>query len=76
MVAGSEHVCAQIEEVLGNLRRHAESACGVFRVDDGQVDVAGLAHMADVFADNLAPRAAEDVANEKNVQIQLLAFSS
>ena len=43
------------------------SAGGVLGVNDGEVDGVGLAHMADVLADDLASRAAEDVADEQEV---------
>ncbi len=48
--------------------RHAEAAGGVFDIDDGEVDVVRLAHVADVLAHDPASRAAEDVADEKDVQ--------
>jgi hypothetical protein len=52
------------EDLLGDLRGQAKSAGSVFRVDDGQVHGMGLAQMANVLAHDLAPRAAEDVADE------------
>ena len=64
MVAGGQHVGAQVEEFFGNLRGHAEAAGGVLGVDDGEFDVVRLAHVADVLAHDPAPRAAEDVADE------------
>ena len=42
VVAGGEHIRAQVEEVVGNLRRHAKAAGGVFGIDDDQVHVVGL----------------------------------
>ena len=68
MIAGRQHIRAQIEEILGDLRRQAEAAGGVFRIDDGQVHGVRFAQMADVLAHDPASRAAEDVANEKNIQ--------
>ena len=64
VVAGGQHVRAQIEELFGDLRRQAKAAGGVFRIDDGQLDVVRLAQVADVLAHDPAPRAAEDVADE------------
>ena len=40
-----------------------------------QVDLVCFAHVADVFADDSASRAAEDVADEEDVQVRLLASS-
>ena len=68
VVAGGENVGAQVEDFLGNLRGDAEAAGGVFGVDDGEVDGVRLADVADVLADDFASRAAEDVADEKDVQ--------
>ena len=42
VVAGGEHVGAQVEEILGDLRRDAEAAGGVFGVDDDQFDLVCL----------------------------------
>ncbi len=64
MVAGGEDVGAQVEQFFGDLGSHAEAAGGVLGIDDGELDVVGLAHVADVFAHDLASCAAEDVADE------------
>jgi hypothetical protein len=69
MVAGGENIGAQVEELIGDLRGQAEASGGVFGVDDGEVDRVRLAHMADVLADDLSSRTAEDVADEENVQL-------
>jgi hypothetical protein len=68
VVAGGEDVGAEVEELVGDLRGEAEAAGGVLRVDDGELDVVGLADVADVLADDAAARAAEDVADEEDVQ--------
>ncbi len=65
VVAGSEHVGAQVENLLGDLRGQAKASGGVFGVDDGEVDRVRLADVADVLADDLSSRAAEDVADEE-----------
>jgi hypothetical protein len=75
VVAGGQYVRAQIEKLFGNLRSQAKAAGGVFRIDDGQLHLVRLTQMADVLAHDPAPRAAEDVADEKDVQKQLLALS-
>ena len=76
MVAGGEHVRAQVKELVGNLRRHAKSAGSIFHVDHQQVDVVCRTDVADVLTHNPASRATENVTNKKNVQKQLLATSS
>ena len=76
VIAGGQHIGAQVEDLLGDLRRHAEAAGGVLNVHDRQLDLVRLAHVADVLAHDPASRAAEDVADEKNVQVQLLALAS
>jgi hypothetical protein len=68
MVAGGQDIRAKIEEILGELGRQAEAARGVFGVDDDQFHDVRLAHMADVLAHDPAPRTAENVADEENVQ--------
>ena len=67
MVAGGHHVGAEIEQLLGDLGRHAKAAGGVLDIHDGEVDVMGFAHVADVFAHDFATCAAEDVADEEDV---------
>jgi hypothetical protein len=76
VIAGGHDVGTEVEELIGDLRGHAEAASGVFDIHDGEVDFVGLAQMADVLAHNSASRAAEDVADEEDVQEQLPAFSS
>ena len=68
VIAGGEHVRAQVEEVFGDLRGDAEAAGGVLSIDDDEFDVVGLTDMPDVLADDLSSRAAEDIADEENVQ--------
>ena len=75
MVARREHVGAKIEEFVGKLRRDSEAAGRVLAVDHHEVDLVRGNHMPDVLPHNPPPRAAEDVTDEKNVQIQLSAFS-
>ena len=68
VVAGGQNIRSQIEEILGDLRRQAKAAGGVFRIDDGQLYLMRLAQMADVLTHDPASRAAEDVADEKYAQ--------
>ena len=82
MIAGGQHVGAQVEELFGDLGREPEAAGGVFGVDDEQFDLMRLAQVVQMFAHNAAACAAEDVADEEDVQcflaperIQVLASS-
>jgi hypothetical protein len=68
VIAGGQHVCAEVEDVFADLRRDTEAAGGILYVYDCQLHVVRLADVADVLADNAASRAAEDVTDEKNVQ--------
>jgi hypothetical protein len=76
MVAGGEHVGAHVKQFFGNLRGHAEAACGIFGIDDREFNVVRLAHVADVFAHNPAPRAAENITHKKNLQKTTPGFNS
>ena len=67
-LVGEGNFEAQVEQVFGNLRRHAKPACRILGVDHNQVDIVFLTHMADVLAHNPASRTAEDVADEKDIQ--------
>jgi hypothetical protein len=74
MVSGSQNICAEVKELVGNLRRHTKTAGGIFCVDHHQIHVVGRADVAEVLTHNAASRAPENVPNEKNVQkMQLLA---
>ncbi len=64
MIAGGHDVGAEFEELVDNLRGDAKAAGGVLDVHDGEVDVVGGTHVADVFAHDSASCAAEDVADE------------
>ena len=68
VVAGGEDVGAEVEELVGDRRGEAESAGGVFSVDDDEVDGAALDDVADVLAHDAATGAAEDVADEEDAQ--------
>ena len=57
-----------VENLFSDLRGHAKAARGVFDIDDREIDVVGFAYVADMLAHDAAPRAAEDVADEENVQ--------
>jgi len=68
VVASGQHVRAQVKQVVGNLRSHAEAAGRVFGIHDDQIDGIGRDHVPDVLMHNLAARAPKDVTHKKNVQ--------
>jgi hypothetical protein len=69
VISGGENVRAQIEQVVGNLRSYSEAASRIFCIDDDQINVMCRTNVANVFAHDSASRTAEDVADEKNVQL-------
>ena len=67
VIAGGKHLAAQVEELVGDGRGQAEAASGVFGVGDHQVNAVRLHQVTEMIVDDLAPRAAKDVADEKNL---------
>ncbi len=68
MIAGGQYVGAPLENLFGDLRRDAETARGILDIDDREIDVVRRAYVADVLAHDFASRAAEDVADEQDIQ--------
>jgi len=46
---------AHVEDLLCNRGRYAEAAGGVLAVDDEEIDLVGLHHMGQMFADDVRP---------------------
>jgi hypothetical protein len=67
VVPGGQNVRAQIEKLIGKLRRQAKAPGGIFGIDDDQFHFMRLTDMADVFTHNPASRAAEDVADKEDI---------
>jgi hypothetical protein len=67
MIAGGDHMRAQVEQVLRNCGRNPEPARGVFPIDDQQVDLVGLHHMGKMFANNTSSRRPKYVPNKENI---------
>jgi hypothetical protein len=63
------------EQFVGELRRDAEAAGGVFAVGDGQVDIVGGDDVAQVAGDKAPPDRGEDVTNEQESCGQKDVFS-
>ena len=68
MIAGGEHRDVEVEELVDDGGRDAESAGGVFRVGDDQINRALLDERRQVLAHADAAGASEDVANKENTQ--------
>ena len=72
MVSRSEDMDAEREEFFGDLGRYPEAAGGVLSVCDHQVRFVRLHEAAYVRPDHFPARLADDVADEKNSQTNLL----
>jgi len=73
VVAGRDHMRAKVEELFGDRRRNAESTRSVLAIDDEKIDGVRFEDVGEMFADDVAARRAEDVADEKNVHLWILA---
>ena len=68
MVAERDHVGAGGQQLVGDLRRDAESVGGVLTVDDAEVDVELLAQGWQALFDRAAAWPAVDVGYEEKLQ--------
>ena len=68
VIAGSDDVDAELEQLLGDLRRNAEAAGGVFTVRDGEVDRVLLLELRQALMDDGAAGTAEYVSYKKYSQ--------
>ncbi len=67
VIAAGEHVQAVAEQLIGELRRDAEAAGGVFGVGDGQIDFFGGDDVAQMAGNHAAPGGGENIANKKKI---------
>jgi hypothetical protein len=67
VVASGDDVSAEVEELFGDGGGDAEAACGVFSVDDEEVDGVGFDDVREVFADDVATGGAKDISDKKDV---------
>jgi hypothetical protein len=70
VVAGGDDVRAKVKELLGERGRDAETAGGVFAIDDEEVDGVGFENVGEVFTNDVAAGGAEDVADEENIHLR------
>jgi len=73
VVAGRNNMRTKVEELFGDGRRNAESTGSVLAVDDEKIDSVRFEDVGEMFADDVAARRAEDVADEENVHLWILA---
>jgi hypothetical protein len=67
MVSGRQHVQTQSQQLLGNRGSEPESAGGVFRIGDSQVDAIGLFDVLQVIGHDVPPRRGENVADKQYI---------
>jgi hypothetical protein len=68
VVAEGDHVRPRGEELVGELSRDAGAVGRVLAVDDREVGLIALAERGQVLLDRAAPRDAEDVREEEDLQ--------
>ena len=73
VVAGGDDVSAEVEELFCDGGRDAEAAGGVFAVDDEEIYGVGFEDVGEVLAYDVAAGRTEDVADEENVHLWILA---
>jgi hypothetical protein len=69
VIAGCEDIGSKLEEFLANSRRDAEAARRILHIDYEELDFVGLDEVVEMFANDLASRAAEDIADEENLHL-------
>ena len=67
VVAGGDDMGAEVEEFFCDGGGDAEAAGGVFAVDDEEVDGVGFKDVRKVFADDVAPSGAENIADKEDI---------
>jgi hypothetical protein len=68
MVAGREHMRAQVEKLIGYARGDSKTTRRIFGVDHDEIDIPLLYKGTKVFADDTSSRLAKNVTNKKNTQ--------
>jgi hypothetical protein len=68
MISGCEDVGAQVEEIFSDRRSYAKSAGRILGINDKQVYAPFHNHVRQVLAHNAPARAAENIADKKNLQ--------
>src|SRR5947209_9707105 len=72
VISRGEHMAAEVKQLLGNSRGNSEAAGRVLSIGNDQIHLIRLYKMRKMIAHDLAPWAAEDVANEENLHEHLI----
>ena len=75
MIAGGQHITAEIEKFVGQRWGQSETARRIFGVGNYQVNLVSFHQVGHVVMDDLASGAAEDVANKENLHQSLILTS-
>ncbi len=73
VIAGSHHVDTQIEKLLRQRRRDAESGSGIFAIGNDQIDGVLLAQFGEAILYDRAAGAPKNVADKKNFQDSMVS---
>jgi hypothetical protein len=68
VVARGKDVDAHEKELVGDVRRNAETAGSVLAVRDNEIGLVGIGQAFEVLPDELPARLADDVADEEDFQ--------
>jgi hypothetical protein len=71
MVAGGEHVRAEVKEIVCQRGGQAEAAGSVFRIDDDEIDLALPDEVGQMFPHDAPARTAENVSDEEQFHLKL-----
>src|SRR5262249_37821848 len=66
MIPERHHIDAGRDQIVINPRRDARAACGILGVGNDKIELFPLHQPAQLAADNLPPRLAHDVTDQKN----------
>src|SRR5450432_621044 len=67
VIAGGEHVAAEVKKLVGDLGSEPEAARGVFRVGDNKVNLVSFHYVREMVMDDFAPGTTEDVTDKENL---------
>src|SRR5208282_3377880 len=72
MISGGEHVDAEIEKLLGDLRGEAEATGGILSVGNAEIDAVLPEQRRNLLAHNRPPRPPENISDKQNMQVRSL----
>src|SRR5208337_2321516 len=68
MISGGEHVDAEIEKLLGDLRGEAEATGGILSVGNAEIDAVLPEQRRKLLAHNRPPWPSENISDKQNLQ--------